>query len=58
VNPRTNRAVRTLRRAIRGRRRSRPQAATLDALLSVVANEDASLLAWATVGRPRAGGRL
>ena len=53
---REDRAVRVLRRAVRGRRLSRPQAATLDRLLSMVANEDAALLAWAGVGRPRAGG--
>jgi hypothetical protein len=40
-----------LRRAVRGRRLSRWQAAALDALLSIVANEDAALLAWATTGR-------
>ena len=51
-----DRAVRTLRRAVRGRRLSRRQAATLDRLLSVVVNEDASLLEWVAPGRPRAGG--
>ena len=54
---RADRAVRTLRRAVRGRRLTRRQAATLDRLLSVVANEDAVLLALAGVGRHRAGGR-
>ena len=54
---RADRAVRTLRRAVRGRRLSRRQAATLDRLLSVVANEDAALLvrdAWPVL----VGGRL
>ena len=50
------RAVRVLRRAVRGRRLSRRQAAMLDRLLAIVANEDAVLLALAGVGRPRAGG--
>ena len=56
MNPRDDRAVRVLRRAVRGRRLSRHQAATLDTLLSVVANEHAVLLALAGVGHPRAGG--
>jgi hypothetical protein len=56
VNPREDRAVRVLRRAVRGRRLSRPQAAALDRLLLTVANEDAALLALAGVGRTRAGG--
>lgn len=56
MNPRDDRAVRVLRRAVRGRRLSRLQAATLDRLLSAVANEDADLLARAGVGRQRAGG--
>jgi len=52
MNPRDDRAVRVLRRAVRGRRLSRRQAAALDQLLSVVANEDASLLGMAlTSGR-------
>ena len=56
MRPREDRAVRVLRRAVRGRRLSRPQAAMLDPLLSVVANEDLELLALAGVGRQRAGG--
>ena len=56
MNPRDERAVRVLRRAVRGRRLSRRQAATLDRLLSVVANEHAVLLGLAGVGRTRAGG--
>lgn len=55
MNPRDERAVRVLRRAVRGRHLSRRQAATLDRLLSVVANEHALLLALAGVGRQRAG---
>ena len=54
MKPGEDRAVRVLRRAVRGRRLSRRQAATLDALLSIVANEDVALLALAGVGRPRA----
>ena len=42
MKPGDDRAVRVLRRAVRGRRLSRRQAATLDRLLSAVANEDAS----------------
>ena len=56
MKPGDDRAVRVLRRAVRGRRLSRRQAATLDRLLSAVANEDASLLVWAGVARQRAGG--
>ena len=56
MNPRDERAVRVLRRAVRGRRLSRRQAATLDTLLSVVANENADLLPLAGVARSRAGG--
>lgn len=56
MTPRDDRAVRTLRRAVRGRRLSRRQAVTLDRLLSVVANEHDVLLHLAGVGRPRAGG--
>ena len=52
MKPREDRAVRVLRRAVRGRRLSRRQAVVLDQLLAIVANEDASLLAFAT----RAGG--
>lgn len=55
MNGRDERAVRVLRRAVRGRRLSRRQAATLDRLLSVVANEDRALLVWVAPGRPRAG---
>ena len=50
------RAVRTLRRAVRGRRLSRRQAVMLDVLLSVVANEHDVLPSLAGVGRPRVGG--
>jgi hypothetical protein len=56
VKPGEDRAVRVLRRAVRGRRLSRHQAATLDALLSVVLNEHDVLLHLAGVGRHRAGG--
>ena len=56
MRPREDRAVRVLRRAVRGRRLSRAQAVALDALLSTVANKDASLLEWAGGGRQRAGG--
>ena len=56
MSPREDRAVRVLRRAVRGRRLSRRQAVTLDRLLSVVANEHDVLLSLAGVGRPRAGG--
>ena len=52
---RQDRTVRVLRRAVRGRRLSRRQAATLDRLLSVVANEHQVLLTLARVGHPRAG---
>ena len=56
MKPGEDRAVRVLRRAVRGRRLSRPQAAALDALLSVVANEHDVLLQLAGVAHPRAGG--
>ena len=55
MNARDERAVRVLRRAVRRRHLSRQQAATLDRLLSVVANEHRVLLALARVGHPRAG---
>ena len=56
MSPRDDRAVRASRRAVRGRRLSRRQAVTLDRLLSVVANKDASLLGVGG-GRAAAGGR-
>lgn len=56
MRPREDRAVRVLRRAVRGRRLTRPQAAALDALLFTVANEDADLLARAGGGQQRPGG--
>jgi hypothetical protein len=54
VKPGEDRAVRVLRRAVRGRRLSRPQAAALDRLPSSVANEDVALLALAGLERTRA----
>lgn len=56
MNPRDERAVRVLRRAVRGRHLSRRQAATLDRLLAVVANEQRVLLTLADAGHTRAGG--
>jgi hypothetical protein len=56
ARPRRDRALRVLRWAVRGRRLSRSQAAVLDPLLSIVANEDAALLEWAGAVRTRAGG--
>jgi hypothetical protein len=55
MNPRQDRAVRALRRAVRGRRLSRHQAAALDQLLSIVVNEDAALLRMALTSGRRCG---